>query len=156
LIRTAYGKYTGIDNGEEMQKKIVILCLLRCFIFQPAKLVAVDTDEALCEHNKARIDSLLKGKWAGLRRALARHVERAAAYFSIWTPEHYREVFSALGDHLPEIARDMQDIKPVYIKSNSAEYRTEKAELYGGKMVNMTYDVHYIVDTDGTWKIYRY
>jgi hypothetical protein len=107
--------------------------------------------------NRTELDNLLKGKWEGMRAALSNQdIEAAIVYYSDKTKQLHRDFFSALYDELPQTAQEMQQIELIYARNNTAKYRLRREELYGGQMVMMTYSVYFIVDRDGTWKIYRY
>jgi hypothetical protein len=137
-----------------MQKSIAASCVLCWFFFMPGMLVGQDSDQSFSEEKKTEIDARLRMMWTDLRKALAdKDAEKALTYFGIWSRERYRKLFSALGDHLPAVAGEMQNIELVYIRSHSAKYYNRKTELYGGKKVSLTYDVYFVVDLDGSWKI---
>ncbi len=107
--------------------------------------------------NKTEIDALLKGKWEGMKGALAnQNVNSALNYFAEEVKQHYSEIFTALFAQLPQIVQDMQEIQLIYTKNNTAKYRIRKNELYGGQMLTITYYIYFTVDIDGLWKIYKY
>ncbi len=107
--------------------------------------------------NKTEIDTLLKGKWDGMKGALEnKDVEKALDYFAEESRELYKELFTALYDYLPQIAHDMQNIQLIYVEDNTAEYRIRRDELYGGQMWTITYYIYFMMDADGIWKINRF
>jgi hypothetical protein len=107
--------------------------------------------------NRTQLDNLLKGKWEGMRTALtARNVDAAANYFAQETKPLYAELFNAMRDSLPQIAQEMQGIQLLSVKGNTAKYFLTRSESYGGKTVNMTYYIYFVIDGDGSWRIYRY
>lgn len=85
-----------------------------------------------------------------------KNIEKAIEYYHPETKQHYRNIYSAFGDKLPQIAQELGDIQPIYIKENDAEYRLVSKELYGGKTLDMSYPVYFIKDVDSKWKILRY
>lgn len=104
-----------------------------------------------------KVDKELKTTWHDMKSALInKNIQKAIEYYHVGTKENYREIYNAFGDKLPEIARDLGDIQPVYIKDNEAKYRLRKEETYGGKRVDVTYFVYFVKDSDGNWKILRY
>ena len=137
-----------------MQRKMIVSRFLLLFLVIPNVLVAGDSYEVNSVPNQAEIDTTIRETWTGMCRALANNdMEKALTFISVQSLEHYRELFTAFGDRLPEIAREMHDIEPVYIKSNSAKYLTRKSELYGGRMTTIDYDVYFLADDNGSWKI---
>ena len=107
--------------------------------------------------DKTGMDSLLKVKWEGMNRALAsQDIERALTYYCEETRQLYAELFHALYDYLPQIAQEMQVIQLIYLKNNTAKYRMRRDEIYGGKKINLTYYIYFVIDKEGIWKIYRY
>lgn len=132
-------------------------------IFYPTLTVTDDQGNtyadtiAITVLNKADIDALLKSKWEGMRTALiTQNVDTAADYFTQETKTLYRNLFNALHDNLPQIALEMQGIQFVSAKGNTVKYRIRRSEMYGGKMVSLSYHIYFVLDSDGLWKIYRY
>jgi hypothetical protein len=120
----------------------------------PEMIVGSDNGELLSETKKAETDTQLRMMWSDLHNALAnKDIEKALTYFSILSREQYEGFFKELGDHLPEIAQEMQDIETVYIERHSAKYFNRRNELYGGMKVDITFEVYFVVDPDGSWKI---
>jgi hypothetical protein len=140
-----------------MQKNIAALCILFCFVLMPAIIVCSDSIELLSEPEKAEVDAELKMIWTDVRNALAANKPgEALPHFSAATRQNYRELFKVFGDHLLELAEEMHDIEPVYIKRHSAKYEMSRAELCGKMKVHITRSVYWAVDSDGAWKIDRY
>jgi len=65
-------------------------------------------------------------------------------------------MFIALHDKLPEIGREMKDIKLVVLEKQSTKYRLIRKEHIKGKTYDITYTVYFVVDFDGVWRILRY
>jgi hypothetical protein len=104
--------------------------------------------------NATQMDNLLRGKWEGMRTALAnQRIDTAISYFVEETKPHYHDIFTALAAHLPQIVQNMQDIERMYVKGNAAKYRIRKDEFYGGQLITMTHYIYFSVDGDGLWKI---
>jgi len=107
--------------------------------------------------SKTEIDALLKGKWDGMRTALAnQNIVQALNYHLDETKQIYSDIYTAFFDQLPQHAQEMQDIQLIYAKNNTAKYRLRENELYGGTIETITYYIYFVVDKDGLWKIYRY
>jgi hypothetical protein len=105
-----------------------------------------------------KVDTELKLIWHDMKSSLVnRDIEKAIGYYHPETKQYYRDVYTAVGDKLPQVARElMGDIQPIYIKENEAKYRLLKKESYGGKIVDVTYFVYFVKDSDGKWKVLRY
>ena len=118
----------------------------------------VHTDTVAIEViDQAQLDQLLKGKWSGMKTALANQdIENALNYFAENTKNLYNEIYTVIYDNLPQIAQDMQDIELIYAEDNLAKYRIRKNELYNGEMLTITYYIYFEKDEKGLWKIYRY
>jgi hypothetical protein len=100
------------------------------------------------------MDNLLRRTWDGMKHALtSRDVDAAVSFFTVETKSHYRDIFTSLEDHMPQIAQDMKDIGRIYIAGNSAKYRISKDEVYGAQVVPITHYIYFAVDHDGLWKI---
>jgi hypothetical protein len=104
--------------------------------------------------NATQMDNLLRGKWEGMRTALAnQHFDTAVNYFIEETKPHYHDIFIALDAQMPQIAEDMEDIQRIYVRGNGAKYRIRKDESYDGQMIAITHYIYFSVDNDGLWKI---
>jgi hypothetical protein len=86
----------------------------------------------------------------------AQDIDRAVSYFAYETRQHYRELYTALADHLPQVAQDMGDIEPIVIEQRNAKYRLIRKEVIKGETYDITYYVYFILDIDGEWRIFRY
>lgn len=107
--------------------------------------------------SREEMDTLLKGKWGGVKGALAGgDTGTALNYFSDGSKQLYNDVFTVLSGQLPQIAQGMQDIQLIYVKDNAAKYRIRKNELYGGQMLTITYYIYFSKDINGLWKIERF
>ena len=137
-----------------MRRKIIFLgvlfwCLATC------NMVAIAAPEQACSTaNQAELNAQIKRVWAEMIRALtAKDIEKALTFIVAQSRQHYRDLFAVLYDNLPEIAREIQDIKSLYIKRNSAKFLIQKAEQYGGQAVTIDYEVYFVLDHDGLWRI---
>ncbi len=107
--------------------------------------------------DKNKLDLLLKKKWKDMKKALMNQdVEKAVKYFAHESRKKYKKMFTALHNKLPEIGREMKDIKPVVLEKRSAKYRLIRKENIKGKTYDITYAVYFVVDFDGVWRILRY
>jgi sugar lactone lactonase YvrE len=102
---------------------------------------------------EAYLDGLLRGKWEAMKQAMInRDVEKAGSYFADWTRERYTGIFLALGDRLPQIAQDMQNIRMIYLIDGVAKYRIRRMEEAG----EITYYIYFVQDENGLWKIQQF
>jgi len=100
--------------------------------------------------NRAGLDTLLKGKWEGMKAKLAAgDVEGAVGFFEERSQETYRPQFTALKPILDIIANEMGQINLVRVEDNSAEY--EIIATRNG--VTYSYYLLFVRDRDGLWKI---
>ena len=101
--------------------------------------------------NKEAIDALLKGKWEGMKGALARgDIGQASQYFADGAIRMYQYNIELLEQYLSQIAQDMQDIKLVEAKNNLAEY--EMLAFQGG--IERSFYIVFVKDSTGIWRIY--
>jgi hypothetical protein len=106
---------------------------------------------------KTELNALLQAKWDGMKSALSnQNVDGALKYFARETNELYRDIYTALGNNLPQIAQDMQNIQFIYAEGRMAKYRIRRNEEHGGQVYPITYYIYFVRDWDGLWKIYRY
>ena len=106
---------------------------------------------------KEALDTLLRGKWEGLKQKLeSQNPQEAITYFVEEKKELYNEVFTVLYQKLPGIVQDMQNIQLIYVEDNAAKYRIRREEFHAGQMVNITYYIYFVRDRDGLWRIYRF
>ena len=105
----------------------------------------------------ANIDKELRAIWSGLKSALAKHdTDKALSYIAVANRQHYKEVYTALGRHLPEVARGMGDIQLITMEKTLAKYRQLSKKVNPGKQEDVTHYVYFIVDKDGVWRVFRY
>ncbi|MBU4502958.1 MAG: Ig-like domain-containing protein [Nanoarchaeota archaeon] len=91
-----------------------------------------------------------KDVWNAMKQELhQKEVESALSYFSEGAKEKYRQVFNRLKEELPRIVDEMQEIHPISVQGNVAEYiivRDESGEERG-------YFIYFIHDESGNWMI---
>jgi PKD repeat protein len=128
-------------------------------IFYPTVTVTDDQGNtysdtiAITVLNRAEIDALLKGKWEGMKGALAQmDVEKAASNFLKESQERYRYIFTNLSNMLPNIVANMQSIEMITVEDGIAEYRIKKGENVG----EVTYYIYFVMDSNGIWKIRQF
>ena len=103
--------------------------------------------------SKDEMDTLLKGKWTGMKAGLqSGDITTALTYFAEGSQERYQGIFTALQDNLAEIAANMQEIGLIYIKDGIAKYRIRRQEESG----EITYYIYFQLDKDGLWKIRQF
>lgn len=99
------------------------------------------------------MDTLLKGKWEGMRGGLVSgDIDKVISFFETNSQDTYREQFSALKPVLNSIGSEMGQITLGKIEDDSAEY--ELITTRNGA----TYSFHllFVKDKDGLWKIKRF
>lgn len=103
--------------------------------------------------SKDTMDTLLKGKWKGMKEGLrSGDITTALTYFTEGSQERYQGKFAALQGNLAEIAATMQEIGLIYIKDGIAKYRIRRQEEAG----EITYYIYFQLDKDGLWKIRQF
>ncbi|MCJ7603097.1 MAG: hypothetical protein MUO63_16560, partial [Desulfobulbaceae bacterium] len=119
---------------------------------------AVYTDSAaILVMDKAALDALLKGKWNGMKTALAAgNIEGGMQYFVNPSRERYRQTFTVLADKLPAIVQAMEDIEMIYYTDGIAKYRINRVHDIDSAPVNITYYIYFERDWDGLFKIYQF
>ncbi len=128
-------------------------------IFYPTVTVTDDQGNtysdtiAITALSKTEIDTLLKGKWGGMKGALAEgNVEKILTYFLISSQERYRYIFTSLINPLADIAAGMQSIEMISLKNGVSEYRIKRLEDVG----EVTYYIYFVLDENGLWKILQF
>jgi len=98
------------------------------------------------------LDAHLKTIWREMLNALRRKdVDRAVSYFAREKREKYKQIFLAIKDKLPEMARDLEDIQLI-------EMRMHRDVLYdiqsvkNGKRYSQA--LIFIKDVDDEWRIF--
>lgn len=113
-------------------------------------------DEKASRSIPKKIDETLHGIWDELKAALrAGNAVKAASFFSQETRAGYLEMYKALKDTLPQIGAEMREIEFLSFEGNAAIYRIKRKETIQGKEYDISYRVHFVIDQDGQWRIYR-
>ena len=100
--------------------------------------------------SKAQLDTLLRGKWEGMRtELLANNIDNALTYVDESSKEDYQEAFNLLSSFLPVILQELTDIQFIEYVKNSAIYdiRTIRDGL------EFSFQVIFSKDFNGIWKI---
>jgi hypothetical protein len=104
--------------------------------------------------SRVQLDNLLQGKWAGMKSAMTlMNVQNAMGYFTAESKDRYSGLFTALGNTLPQVAQDMQNISMVYLTDSLSQYRIRRTEAAG----LITYYIYFVKDdSDGIWRIQQF
>ena len=100
--------------------------------------------------SKDQLDTLLRGKWEGMRTELLNgNIENVVSYVDESSEEEYREALNILSSFLPTIAEELTDIQFIEYVGNSAIYdiRTIREGL------EFSFQVIFSKDFNGIWKI---
>jgi len=96
------------------------------------------------------MDTLLRGKWAGIKTALSNgDIGEAGDYIAEGSREMYEYNFNLMSSYLVEISAGLQDIALVQIQDGLAEYRMW-AEQEGK---TYSFYILFVKDSDGIWRI---
>lgn len=96
------------------------------------------------------LDTHLKGKWEGMKSALAKgDVAGTLKFFSATTRDSYEKQFKALASYLPQIAADFGNAAFVRMNQNTAVY--DLRTVRDG--VTYSFQLLFVRDSDGLWKI---
>ena len=100
--------------------------------------------------SKTEIDALLKGKWEGMKGALAQNnINSVVNYFDTFSKDAYKEMFTALSSRLPQIVQELNDIRLIRVIENTAEY--DIRTIRNGK--EYSFYLLFVRDGNGLWKI---
>lgn len=103
------------------------------------------------------LDALLKGKWSGMKEAMAQgDAVAAAAFFAPGKKEIFTEIYTLLQADLPAIAAAMRDIELIGMRNDMAEYRIHKQMIYNGQPQQVTFYLYFQRGGDGFWRIFDY
>ena len=110
---------------------------------------------ALMVFSKEQINTLLVGKWEGMKAALdSQDSEKAVLNFAPGSQEIYKKQFNALKPFLSEIAKELNSAQMnlVDMDNRKAEYEL----LVERDGVPLSFSLKFIKDQNGLWKIWRY
>jgi hypothetical protein len=141
------------QNGVEPKPKSKVLKHVRKRVQEPPDTSVEPNKGTEEELDKVALDNELKNLWNQMKSALtARDIERAVSYFSMSTKAAYRSQFRSVSRQLPKIVADMGEIRMVSATSRHAIYdlRTiREGQVY-------SFQLEFVRDYDGAWKIYNY
>jgi len=105
---------------------------------------------AITVFNLIQMDTLLKGKWNGMKGALAAgNMNGAMAFLTPGAQSRYRPGFEALGADLPIIIASLPGIELLGVGEESAEYVMIRSQ--NGQ--NRLYIIEFGLDANGLWRI---
>jgi hypothetical protein len=140
------------ENGQKKIKKSVQI-----------KIINREEERQRIEEEKAKriippeIDKALQGIWTGLKAAMqAGDAEKAAGFFCQESRAKYLAIYTELKEKLPQVGAEMREIKFVEFLGDGAQYITLRKETIQGKEYEIGYDVYFVLDLDGQWRIYRF
>lgn len=107
--------------------------------------------------NRTTMDTLLKGKWNGMKSFLMNNdIEGALGYFALTARDEYRKIFTIIDSDLPAMATGMQDIQGIYFRERTAKYRIRRAQVIGGATQAITCYIYFVKDAYGNWYIHSF
>jgi hypothetical protein len=107
--------------------------------------------------DRGQVDGLLQGKWSSMKGEMAAgDIEAALTYFSGASQDSYREIFTALGPQLPQVAEQMRPIQLITVEDGYAKYRIKRSEIHQGQSYDISYWIYFESVGNGLWNIYRY
>jgi hypothetical protein len=108
---------------------------------------------AILAFERTFLDTLLQAKWNGMKTALSSvQIDSAAEYFHPVTKSSYREQFEALSSVLPQIVTEMGAFRLVEHDGYGAIYDLRAIR----DNIEYSFQVLFIQDENGIWKIYNY
>jgi len=132
------------------------LYLVTAQVTDSASTVYTDS-AAILVMDKEALDGLLKGKWNGMKTALAAgNIEGGIQYFVNLSKDRYRQIFTALADKLPQTVQAMEKIEMIYYADGIAKYRINRTHDIDGAPVTITYYIYFERDRNGLFKIYQF
>jgi len=100
--------------------------------------------------DQSELDSLLSGKWNGMKASLQQgDIEGALEYFPDAYKNDFREAFTQIKDKLPTVLSAPEELRFVALSDNLAKYEnivTEDNGVY-------SYPVLFVKDKNGIWKL---
>lgn len=103
------------------------------------------------------LDVLLKTKWADMKAALtAGDIQHALQFHHERYHEKYTAIYHALGNDLPSLVEQMQDISRICYIDGTAKYRIRQNHDISGQTVSITYYIFFSRGGNGLWLIERY
>jgi hypothetical protein len=103
--------------------------------------------------NATQMDTLLQGKWNGMKTALeAENIEAAMPYFVSRSQEKYRAIFQDLQPSLSQIFASIESLHLLSVGNDEAEVEALRTE--GG--IVYSYPVIFMRDETGMWKLWGF
>jgi PKD repeat protein len=103
--------------------------------------------------SKTEIDTLLKGKWEGMKGALrAKDIEKALNYIEVERRETHRAKFEALKDKMSAILDTFIEFNFVKFYRYTIEYEIVANE----NGVKYSYPITFIKGADGIWRFKKF
>ena len=103
------------------------------------------------------LDVLLKAKWADMKAALmAGDIQHALPFHHERYHEKYTAIYNALGNDLPSLVEQMQDISRICYIDGTAKYRIRQKHDINGQAVSITYYIYFSRGGNGLWLIEKY
>lgn len=103
--------------------------------------------------DKFGLEAVLKGIWTAMTDALKKgNNVLALSYIHPHSQPTYQKIFTVLGDHLPTITATQKDFRLISFAERWA--KCELLTVEGGK--TYSYEVIFIKEDDGSWKIWEY
>jgi len=112
---------------------------------------------AILAEDLTQFDTRLNETWSTMKSAFSsQDVPGALKNFSEAAQDKYGRILLTLSSRLPTMAATMQDIKPVSVTGNVAEYIINRMESINGQPKEISYFIYFIKDANGLWKIESY
>jgi hypothetical protein len=112
---------------------------------------------ALVVIDQTQLDSLLRKEWNDLKTSIIEgNIAGALNHHHTIFKDKYESIYNILGDNLPVLVQQMQDIELIYVEDNTAKYRINRDHNIDSTNVTITYYIYFTKDEDGLWKIEKY
>ena len=103
--------------------------------------------------NRAQVENMLNAKWEGVKAKIAAmDIEGAVSYFPTTSQEHYRGLFTALGNRLPILAEDLPTPNLGSVSDSVAKSLLLRQETVLGQQKTVGYLIFFIKE-NGIWKL---
>ena len=101
-------------------------------------------------HNQAALDALLQGKWTGMKDALrAGDIPLALTQITVRSRPRYDAAFQAIAARLLDIDNILTDVTLVEVRNGVGTYNATRADAGVEKL----FDVRFVMDEDGIWRV---
>jgi len=106
--------------------------------------------------SRYQLETLLKAKWGAINDKITRgDIEAAVLYLKSAKQAYFRELFTALGSQLPQLATGSPPLEFVYVTNDVAKCRVFQQETVQGQNVKIGYPV-YFEKEGGIWRLKQY